>query len=131
MRSSNLHSESLNYLFQKRKGEDVEPPVKRRRIADSDSKAESSKKRKELDEELSPRKRARFEKGNSNPHSSEKVQADVDVEPQGRARDHTRVKEFPAGNVTTSSSRISFLQSLCRIPKFRSLVDLVPFVVSY
>jgi len=40
------------------------------------------------------------------------------------------VKEFPAGNVTTSSSRIAFLHSLCKITKYQSLVDLVPTVVS-
>jgi hypothetical protein len=49
---------------------------------------------------------------------------------QGRGRETTRVKGFPAGNKTTSGSRISFLKSLCNIPKFLTLVDLVPAVVS-
>lgn len=39
------------------------------------------------------------------------------------------VKEFPAGNLATSSSRMAFLQTLCRAPKFRSMIDLIPAMV--
>ena len=35
------------------------------------------------------------------------------------------VKDFPAGNKATSKSRIAFLKSLCGVPKFKALVDLV------
>ena len=48
---------------------------------------------------------------------------------QGRVRDVSRVKDFPAGNVATSTSRIAFLNSLCKLPKFKVLLDLVPAVV--
>jgi hypothetical protein len=40
-----------------------------------------------------------------------------------------RVKDFPAGNKATSKSRITFLKSLCGLPKFKALVDLVPPMV--
>ena len=46
------------------------------------------------------------------------------------SRDTARVKEYPAGNVATSSSRMAFLQSLCSIPNFQKMIDLVPMVVS-
>lgn len=48
---------------------------------------------------------------------------------QGRVREASRVKEFPAGNIATSASRIAFLNSLCGLPKFRALLDLVQQVV--
>lgn len=50
-------------------------------------------------------------------------------EAQVRVREVKRVKEFPAGNTVTSSSRIAFLNSLCSLPKFKALLDLVPAVV--
>ena len=46
-----------------------------------------------------------------------------------RAREVGRIKDFPGGNVATSASRIAFLQSLCRLPKYLHLVDLVEAVV--
>jgi hypothetical protein len=46
-----------------------------------------------------------------------------------KVRDLSRVKDYPAGNLSTSSSRMAFLQSLCKLPKFSSLVDLVAAVV--
>ena len=42
----------------------------------------------------------------------------------------SRVKEFPAGNNATSASRITFLQSLCKHPKFTFLVDTIQPMVS-
>ena len=48
---------------------------------------------------------------------------------QGRTREAGRVKEFPAGNLATSRSRMAFLRSLCTIPKFRSMVDFIPPMV--
>jgi hypothetical protein len=49
---------------------------------------------------------------------------------KSRAQKAPRVKEFPAGNVATSASRIRFLESLCQFPKFLSLLDLLPALVS-
>ena len=48
-----------------------------------------------------------------------------------KVQETTRVKEFPAGNVATSLSRMSFLRSLCKLDKFSSLVDLVPIMVQF
>jgi hypothetical protein len=45
------------------------------------------------------------------------------------SRPPTRVKPFPAGNTSTSASRIAFLNSLCQVSKFSSLVNLVQHVV--
>ena len=45
-------------------------------------------------------------------------------------RETTRVKEYPGGNTATSSSRIAFLKTLCKVPSFLSLADLVPALVS-
>ena len=50
-------------------------------------------------------------------------------EPPVRVRGAGRIKEFPAGNTVTSGSRITFLNSLCSLPTFRALVDLVQAVV--
>jgi hypothetical protein len=50
-------------------------------------------------------------------------------EPPARVRGAGRVKEFPAGNTATSTSRISFLNSLCSLPTFRALVEMVQLVV--
>ena len=44
-------------------------------------------------------------------------------------REVTRAKEFPAGNAATSALRIAFLHSLCKLPHFVLLLDLVPSVV--
>jgi hypothetical protein len=49
--------------------------------------------------------------------------------PPMRSRDAGRVKDFPAGNIATSSSRIAFLKSLCNLPKYLDLVQLVQVVV--
>jgi hypothetical protein len=95
-----------------------------------ESNPEGSRKRKSQDEEESPRKRNRTGNGDYNTHNTEKVQPGGSSQHQGRGRENTRVKEFPAGNATTSASRIAFLQSLCKTPKFLSLVDLVQTVVS-
>ena len=46
-------------------------------------------------------------------------------QPQVRARELGRVKDFPGGNLATSASRIAFLQSLCKLPKYLHLVNLV------
>lgn len=73
---------------------------------DLESNPGGSKKRKNDGEEGSPVKRKRME-----------------------TRDNSRVKEFPAGNVATSSARIAFLKTLCKIPKFCEMVDLVPAMV--
>ena len=45
------------------------------------------------------------------------------------SREVARVKEFPAGNAATSASRITFLHSLCKLPKFVLLLNLVQSVV--
>jgi hypothetical protein len=58
----------------------------------------------------------------------EKNQAST-PEPLARVRGAGRVKAFPAGNTATSASRIAFLNSLCSLPTFRALVDLVQPVV--
>ena len=50
-------------------------------------------------------------------------------EPLARVRGAGRVREFLAGNTATSSARITFLKSLCSLPTFRALVDLVQLVV--
>ena len=50
-------------------------------------------------------------------------------EPQVRTQEAGRVKDFPGGNVTMSASRIAFLRSLCQVPKYLHLVDLVDAVV--
>ena len=89
-----------------------------------------SLKRKLKDQEESPSKRMKTGKVESNPETNGKALPSSSDNHQGRGRENTRVKEFPAGNVTTSSSRISFLQSLCKVPKYLSLVDLVPILVS-
>ena len=47
-----------------------------------------------------------------------------------RSRDLPRIKEFPAGNMATSTSRIAFLKSLCQVPKYR-LLDFVPSLVCF
>ena len=52
------------------------------------------------------------------------------IQQQRKGRESTRVKVFPAGNTVMSASRVSFLQSLCNIPKFLSLVDLVTALVT-
>lgn len=49
--------------------------------------------------------------------------------PQVRAREVGRVKNFPGGNAATSASRIAFLKSLCRLPRYLDLVNLVQAVV--
>jgi len=41
----------------------------------------------------------------------------------------SRGKDYPAGNLSTSSSRIAFLRSLCNLDKFGYLVDLVELLV--
>jgi len=41
------------------------------------------------------------------------------------------MKEFPAGNVVSSASRIAFLESLCKHEKFLSLAGLVQAMVGY
>ena len=46
--------------------------------------------------------------------------------PQGRSR----VKEYPGGNTATIGSRIAFLKTLCPVPKFVALANLVDKVVS-
>jgi Na+/glutamate symporter len=46
-------------------------------------------------------------------------------QPQVRARELGRVKDFPGGNLASSASRIAFLQSLCKLPKYLHLVNLV------
>lgn len=88
------------------------PPPKRRRVGDPEPTPQGRPKRGLEDEEGPPKKKAR-----------------ADMESKGR--ESTRVKEYPAGNVATSSSRMAFLKSLCSEPQFRSLVDLVPTVVSW
>jgi len=89
---------------QGKKGDDVgESPLKQKRVGNSENKAKSSKSKKGDDMGESPSKPTRV--GN-------------------------RLKDFPAGNASTSASRMAFLKSLCKVPKFCSLVDLVPTVVS-
>ena len=44
-------------------------------------------------------------------------------------RETSRLKEFPAGNAATSTSRTAFIRSLCQIPKFLSLADSIPVMV--
>jgi len=108
----------VTHNSQKRKAEDVEDsPSKRTRSGNRESKGGGSKKRKLEDQEESPSKRTRLDH-------------EQPVPKQARGRESVRMKEFPAGNVVTSASRISFLHSLCNIPKFSSLVDLVPALVS-
>lgn len=51
------------------------------------------------------------------------------LQPQRTSREASRVKDFPAGNVTTSASRVAFLRSLCRSEKFGELIELVQAVV--
>ena len=48
---------------------------------------------------------------------------------QVRAQEVGRVRDFPGGNVATSASRIAFLQRLCPLKKYLSLVDFVQTVV--
>ena len=90
-----------------------------------ESNSGGSKKRKRDDKEEYPSKRTRMQ---SKPPA--KARGKSPVQQQVRGREFTRVKEFPAGNIVTSASRISFLQSLCNIPQYLSLVDLVPALVS-
>jgi hypothetical protein len=108
----------------------VEVPSKRTRGGIGESHPVGSKKRKAEDQEASPLKRVRVDDGESDLEGSKNARPASPAHRQGRGRESTRVKEFPAGNITTSASRISFLQSLCNIPKFLKLVDLVPAVVS-
>jgi hypothetical protein len=108
----------------------VESPAKRTRSGIGESHPVGSKKRKAEDQEESPLKRMRLGDGESNLEGSKNARPASPAHHQGRGRESTRVKAFPAGNITTSASRISFLQSLCNIPKFLKLVDLVPAVVS-
>jgi hypothetical protein len=60
---------------------------------------------------------------------SENPALPVSPQPQVRSREVGRVKDFPGGNIATSASRIAFLQSLCPLPKYLDLVDLVLPVV--
>ena len=108
----------------------MEPPSKRTRVGIRESHPVGSKKRKAEDQEESPLKRIRLGDGESNLEGSKNARPASPANRHGRGRESARVKEFPAGNITTSASRISFLQSLCNIPKFLTLVDLVPAVVS-
>jgi hypothetical protein len=50
-------------------------------------------------------------------------------QPGRRSREAGRVKEFPAGNLASSGSRMAFLKSLCGLPKFRLMVDFVQLMV--
>ena len=50
-------------------------------------------------------------------------------QPGRRSREAGRVKEFPAGNVASSGSRMAFLKSLCSLPKYRLMVDLIQLMV--
>jgi hypothetical protein len=114
------------YHWQKRKAEDGEvPPNKRTRAENREYDIRGSKKRKIEDQEESPSKRTRLDQPPKKPRGKSPAQQ------QARGRESTRVKEFPSGNITTSSSRISFLRSLCNIPQFLSLVDLVPALVRW
>jgi len=110
--------------LQKRKNEDSEePPFKKIRLDNKVPKQGGAQKRRgeALEESSSKQKRLG---GESSTYKTEEVTP-------ARVREHARVKVFPAGNVTTSGSRIAFLQSLCKLPKFLTLVDLVPTVVSH
>ena len=78
----------------------------KRKYENLESEPEGSKKRKKDNHCSSPAKRVR-------PPNQEL----------------SRVKEFPAGNVATSFARTAFLRSLCKIPKFREMVDMVPTLV--
>src|ERR1700679_3054285 len=49
--------------------------------------------------------------------------------PSATTQVRSRLKEFPSGNKSTSTSRKDFLKSLCGLEKFRDLVDLIPSVV--
>jgi len=100
---------------QKRDLEDAgdSPLLKRRRMVNPEPTPKVSGKRKREDEDGGESPSKRTKAGNV----------------EARSRGNTRVKEFPAGNVATSSSRIAFLKSLCKVPKFQSLVDLVPILV--
>jgi hypothetical protein len=53
----------------------------------------------------------------------------VSPQRQVRGREVGRVKDYPGGNIATSASRKAFLQSLCPLPKYLDLVDLVQAVV--
>jgi len=46
-------------------------------------------------------------------------------QPVSPSQSRSRVKEFPAGNLATSSSRMAFLRSLCHLPKFMAMVDMI------
>jgi hypothetical protein len=59
----------------------------------------------------------------TNAFSSPKVPAS----PQRGSR--ARVKDFPAGNVATSHSRMAFLRSLCPLKNFQKMVKMVHTVV--
>ena len=74
----------------------------------SESYPEGSKNKKKEDQQVSPSKRKRV----------------------GGDQEKSRMKEFLAGNIATSSSRIAFLESLCNLPKFQEMVDLVLIMVS-
>lgn len=111
-------------------GDGGESPPKRARLENLESKPEgSSLKRKNGDSWESPRKRGRLNNGEAN--ASENPATASTPQNQGKARENTRMKEFPAGNSITSASRIGFLQSLCKLPKYLLLVDLIPAVVSF
>ena len=56
------------------------------------------------------------------------IEKEVPASPP-KARGSARVREYPAGNLTTGGSRTAFLRSLCNLPKFRAIVDLIPATV--
>lgn len=58
-----------------------------------------------------------------------KVNDSASTPPQTRVDKANNVAEFPAGNTATSASRIAFLNSLCRLPNYSGMVDLVHAVV--
>jgi len=122
--------QTITQILQKRLAKDEEsPPSKRICVGKNDSNAEGSKKRRVEEQEGPPFKRKRTGGAESDLAKSKEAMP-LPSQHQGRVREHSRVKEFPAGNATTSASRIAFLQSLCAIPKFLSLVDSVETVVS-
>ena len=84
-----------------------------------------SQKRK-VETEESPRKRSRTD---FDVHQKRNKKDREESPSKPTRRENTRIKDFPAGNITTSGSRIAFLKTLCKMPKFLSMVDLVPAVV--
>lgn len=88
------------------------------------------KKRKAAEEEQPTAKRKRVNEREATPKRSGKAKPQQKEpvsppKPQGKVRESGRVKEFPAGNLATSGSRMAFLRSLCSLPKFRSMVNLI------